>query len=201
MGEIYLPVAMIKIPVRHNKFTVLVQDPRYFSEFLRLEVSDIFENALGQDDVESLVAEHDRGFEEVSFNQVRRSVMYGYVNTVVLYIWCEQAHQGCGTTANIEESTLFALCEPIYNSGSFYQPIVWLAEFQVLLAPEIFLIVPQCVAVAGAILRNDALAAGQVIHNLSLSARALPRCAPRLPGRAWRTTLRTGSRQAALSPH
>src|ERR1700730_1526453 len=171
MREIYLPVAMIVIPVRHNKFTVLVQDPRYFSEFLRLEVSDIFENALGQDDVESLVAEHDWRFEKVSFDQVRRSVMYGYVNTVVLYIWCEQTHQGCRTTANIEESTLFALCEPIYNSGGLYQPIVWLAEFQVLLSPEIFLIVPQCVAVAvaGAILRNDALAAGQVIHNLSLS--------------------------------
>ena len=56
---VYIPLAMIEINVRHYEYAALIQELRYFSELLRLELSDIFENALSYYDIESFAIELD----------------------------------------------------------------------------------------------------------------------------------------------
>jgi hypothetical protein len=87
MGPPYLPVAMIEIPIRDNEYTTAVQETCYFAKFLRLNISHVFKHALRNDYVEFLVAESDWIFNKVRFNQIRRRVMYGNINAIVLYIW------------------------------------------------------------------------------------------------------------------
>jgi hypothetical protein len=134
--KIYIRGPVAKVDVRHDKYTGVVQDPRYLSKFLGLEAPHIFKNALGDDDVEALITKPDRGLKEISLDQVRRRLVYGYVDTVVLYLWPEDGHQGCRPAANIEQRARSALREPVYNSCGLFQAIVGLAVFQVLLAPE-----------------------------------------------------------------
>src|SRR6266478_373849 len=80
---VYIPLAMIEVNIRHYEYAALIQKLRYFSELLELEVSDIFENALGYYDIESFAVELDGRFKEVGFNQIRRRVMYSYIYTMV----------------------------------------------------------------------------------------------------------------------
>src|SRR5215472_16074300 len=119
-------------------------------------VSHIFKNALGDDDVEALIGKRDRRLKKVDFNQVRRRVMYGYVNTVILDIRPEERPQGGrGPATNIEQRAPPAPGDPIYNSRGLLEAIVGSTVLLILLAPEIFLIK----RVASAILRNEPFAA------------------------------------------
>ena len=61
---VHVPLAMIEVDIRHHEYAVIIQELRYFSELLRLEVPDIFENALGKYDVEPLVIELDGRFDK-----------------------------------------------------------------------------------------------------------------------------------------
>ena len=88
---VYVPVAMIKVNVRDDEGTVLVQELCYLGELFRLKVSDILENSLGNDNVEHFVTEPDRCFEKISFNQIWRRIMYSYINTIVLDIRTKDA--------------------------------------------------------------------------------------------------------------
>jgi hypothetical protein len=83
---IYILVVMAEIDIRYEKYAIVIQEPRYFGELLRLEVSHIFEDALGDDDVETLVIELNWSLEEVGLDQIRRRALYSYVDTVVLDI-------------------------------------------------------------------------------------------------------------------
>ena len=56
---VYITVTMVEVNVRHNKYPAVVQEPRYFGEFLHLKVSHVFENALGEDNVEALINKAD----------------------------------------------------------------------------------------------------------------------------------------------
>ena len=82
---------MPEIPVRYYELAIPLQNVGYLSKFPRLSVSDVFENPLGQDNVESFVTELYRGFPEVSLEQVRGRTLYGYVNAVVVYVCRKQA--------------------------------------------------------------------------------------------------------------
>ena len=62
---VHILVAMIEIYVRHYEYAVFVQELRYLSELLRLEVADILENALGDYDIELFVIKPNRLFKEV----------------------------------------------------------------------------------------------------------------------------------------
>jgi hypothetical protein len=156
----YVRSPMAKVDIRHDKYTAVVQDPRYFSEFFGLEASRIFKDTLGDDDVEALIAKPDRRLKEIGFNKVQRGVMYGYVDAIVLYIRLEDGHQGCGSATNIEKRARSALGEPVYNSCGLFEAIVGLAVFQVLLAPEI----PLMESVACVTFRNEAIAACRIVH-------------------------------------
>jgi hypothetical protein len=101
---------MIEVYVRHDKYTTVVQELRYLGELLGLELSHIFKDALSEDDVEALIAELNRRLNEIEFDQIRRWVMYGYIDSVVLDIRLKERRQGCGPTANIEQRAPFTLC-------------------------------------------------------------------------------------------
>ena len=77
---------MAEVNIRRDKYTVVIQELRYFGEFLGLEGPHVFEETLGDNDVEALVIEPDWRVEEVSLDQIRRRVMYGYIDTIVLDI-------------------------------------------------------------------------------------------------------------------
>jgi hypothetical protein len=126
---VYIPVAMVEVNVRHDKYTTAVQEPRYFSEFLGLKVSYILENALGKHDVEALITKPNWRLKEVSLNQIRRRVMYGYIYTVVLDIWPKERRQSCGPATNIEKRAPFTSREPVYNSCGLFEAIVGLTVF------------------------------------------------------------------------
>src|SRR5690348_694498 len=149
-------------------------------EYLDLKVSHIFKHALGDDDVEAFIGKPDRHLKKVGFNQVRRRVVYSYVNTVILDIRPKERPQGPhGPTTNIEQHASPALRDPIYNSRGLLEAIVGSAVFYILLAPKIFLIK----RVAGAIHRNEPSAACRVGHDHSsrrTSSRAHP-CSVAVP--------------------
>lgn len=104
---VYVPPTMIEVNVRHNKYAVLGQDPRYFSELLRLESPHIFKNTLGYDDVEPLVVEGNGNFKEIRFEQVLPRTLYGDVNAVIFDIRRQEGHQGSWSAAHIQERTWF----------------------------------------------------------------------------------------------
>ena len=83
---VYTPVTMAEVNIRHDKYTAVIQELRYFGEFLGLEGPHIFKETLGDNDVETLVIEPNWRVEEVSLDQIRRRVMYGYIDTIVLDI-------------------------------------------------------------------------------------------------------------------
>jgi len=121
---VYIPVTMAEVNVRHDKYTAVVQEPRYFSEFLGLKVSHIFKDTLGKDDIKALIIKPDWRLEEVGFDQIWRRVMYGYIDTVVLNIWPKERPQGRGAATNIEKRAFFASREPVYNSCGLFEAIV-----------------------------------------------------------------------------
>ena len=83
---VHTPATMAEVRIRYDKYTVVIQELGYFSEFLGLEGPHIFEKTLGDDDVETLAIEPNRRIDEVGLDQIRRWVMYGYIDTVVLDI-------------------------------------------------------------------------------------------------------------------
>jgi len=83
---VYTPAAMVEVNIRHDEYTAAIQELRYFGEFLSLEDPHIFKNTLGDDDVETLVIKPNWRLEEVSLDQIRRRVMYGYIDAIVLDI-------------------------------------------------------------------------------------------------------------------
>jgi hypothetical protein len=86
VGPVYTLATMAEVRIRYDKYTVIIQELGYFSEFLRLEGPHIFKNTLGNDDIKTLVIKPNWRLEEVSFDQVRRWVMYGYIDAIVLDI-------------------------------------------------------------------------------------------------------------------
>jgi hypothetical protein len=83
---VYIPVTMAEVNVRHDKYTAVIQELRYFGEFLVLEGPYIFKKTLGNDDVEPLVTKPNRHVGEIGLDQIRRRVMYGYIDTMVFDI-------------------------------------------------------------------------------------------------------------------
>ena len=156
-----VPVPVIEVNVRHDEYSIVVQEPCYVCKYLGLEVSHIFKNALGDSDVEALIIKFHRRFQEVSFGQIRRWVMYGYVNTIVPNIWAKESHQGCWAATNIKKHAFVVIRYFIYNSRGLLETIVWLAVPQILLAPKILLVD----SVAGVPLWEDAMTTWLVVHN------------------------------------
>jgi hypothetical protein len=83
---VYISVAMAEVNIRHDKYTAVIQELRYFGEFLGLEGPYIFKKTLGNDDVEPLVIKPNWRVGEISLDQIRRRVMYGYIDTIVFDI-------------------------------------------------------------------------------------------------------------------
>ena len=83
---VYTPATVAEVRIRYDKYAVVIQELRYFSEFLGLEGPHIFKNTLGNDDVETLLIKPNWRLEEVSLDQIRRRVMYGYIDAIVLDI-------------------------------------------------------------------------------------------------------------------
>ena len=83
---VYTPATVAEVRIRYDKYAVVIQELRYFSEFLGLEDPHIFKNTLGNDDVETLLIKPNWRLEEVSLDQIRRRVMYGYIDAIVLDI-------------------------------------------------------------------------------------------------------------------
>jgi hypothetical protein len=83
---VYTPVTMAEVNIRHDKYTAVIQELRYFGEFLGLESPHIFKKTLGNDDVETLVIKPNWRVGEISLDQIRRRVMYGYIDTIVFDI-------------------------------------------------------------------------------------------------------------------
>ena len=121
---VYILITMVEVNVRHDKYTTVVQEPRYFGEFLSLKVSHVFKNALGEDDVKALIIKPDWRLKEVSLNQIWRGVMYGYIDTMVLNIWPKERHQSCRPATNIEKRAPFTLGKSVYNSCRLFKAIV-----------------------------------------------------------------------------
>ena len=126
---VYMPVPMAEVNVRHDKYAAVSQEPRYFGKYLRLEASCILKDALSDYNVEALITESNGRFNEVRLDQIRRRIMYGDVNTVILDIGTKKGHQGRWAATNIEKSARFTLCDCIYNPCGFLEPIVRLAVF------------------------------------------------------------------------
>ena len=83
---VYGPVTMAEVDIRHDKYTAVTQELRDFGEFLFLEGPHIFKETLGNNDVETLTIEPDWRVDEVSLDKIRRRVMYGYIDAIVLDI-------------------------------------------------------------------------------------------------------------------
>ena len=83
---VYTPVTMAEVDIRHDKYTAVIQELRDFGEFLVLEGPHIFKETLGNNDVETLAIEPNWRVDEVSLDQIRRRVMYGYIDAIVLDI-------------------------------------------------------------------------------------------------------------------
>ena len=77
---------MAEVDIRHDKYTAVIQELRDFGEFLVLEGPHIFKETLGNDDVEALAIEPNWRIDEVGLDQIRRRVMYGYIDAMVLDI-------------------------------------------------------------------------------------------------------------------
>jgi hypothetical protein len=167
-------VAMAEVHIRHDEYAVLVQEPCYLGELLRLEIARIFEETLSEDDVESLVTEPDVTFKKVTLHQIGRRLVYNYVDTIVLDIGRNQAHQGRRAATNVEEGALPAAGEPVDNPRRFFETIVRLAVCQALLAPEVLLVVAR--SAVGTTLRSEATATGWPVNDLpSVAHDFLPR--------------------------
>jgi len=152
-----------KINVRYDESAILIQQPSYFGKFLGLEASSIFEKALREDDIESLFVEPDRRFEEVGFDQIRRRVVNGYIDTVVLYARVKQMHQGRGPATNVKQGALSGSGHPIDDMCGFFETIMGPTVVQVLFAPEVLLTVPH--GAGDAISWNEAITASRVVHD------------------------------------
>jgi hypothetical protein len=83
---VYTPVTMAEVDIRHDKYTAVIQELRDFGKFLVLEGPHIFKETLGNNDVETLAIEPNWRVDEVSLDQIRRRVMYGYIDAIVLDI-------------------------------------------------------------------------------------------------------------------
>jgi hypothetical protein len=110
-----VPFAMIEVNVRHDKYAAHVQQLCYFGEFLSLKIAYVFENALGEDDVEALIIKLNWRLKKIGFNQIRRRVLYSYIDTIVLDIRPKERHQGRGPAPDIEKGETSAPREPVYN--------------------------------------------------------------------------------------
>jgi hypothetical protein len=137
VNRVHTPIAMAEIPVRHDELAAIGQKTAYLGQFLRLESSNIFEDALGNDEIEHLAAEFYGGLEKVSLDQIRRGIMYGYINPVVVDVFTEQVPESRGPAANIQEIGFSPLRYAIYDSHSLLHPEMSLSELQILFAPEI----------------------------------------------------------------
>jgi hypothetical protein len=121
---VYEPDTMVEVDVRADKYTAVIQEPRYLREHPGLKVPHIFKNALGHDDVEALIGKRNRRLKKVGFNQVRRRAMYGYINTVILDVRLDERPQGRATATNIEQRAAPAPGDPVYNSRRLLEAIV-----------------------------------------------------------------------------
>jgi hypothetical protein len=116
---------MAEVNIRHDKYTAVIQELRYFGEFLGLEGPHIFKKTLGNDYVEPLVIKPNWRVDEVGLDQIRRRVMYGYIDAIVLDIWPKERHQSRRPAANIEKhSKLFSSRQPVYNSRGLLESVV-----------------------------------------------------------------------------
>ena len=70
--RVYMLLTMIEVDVRHDEYTIVVKDPRYFSELLVLKITRVFKKALGEDDVEALTTKPNWRLEKVRLEQIRR---------------------------------------------------------------------------------------------------------------------------------
>ena len=124
-----------------------------------MSVTDIFEDPLGQDNVESFVAKLYRGFAEVNLEEVRGWILYGYINAVVVYVCRKKATYVCWPSANVQKTALPASSKLVYDSYSLNQPIVWLDESEVLLSPELLR------PITDSIIWGDVVFTGSLIHS------------------------------------
>jgi hypothetical protein len=140
---------------------------RYFRELLRLKASGIFEEALGQHDIESLVTKSDWILQQIGFKQIRCRDLDGYVNTVVFDVRCEQTRQGRRSATNIQQSALFASCDLICYPRSLFEAKVRPTVVCILFFPQVLLMVFHRVRVVPAIVGDDLLDlfTGWVVHN------------------------------------
>ena len=112
---------MAEVDVGYDKRAIHIEQPSYFSEFLGLEASSVFEKTLRKDDIEVFFTEPDRSFKEVGFNQIRRSrVVYSYIDTIVFYVRIKQTHQGRRSATNVKKGAFSSSGELIYNSRGFF---------------------------------------------------------------------------------
>src|SRR5262249_25155455 len=119
--------------------------------------------------------------EEVGFPQIRRGVMYGEVNAVVMDGRTEEADQGRGVAADVEERALAAPGEPVDDPCGLFEAMVRPTVFQVFRAPEI----PLIKRVAGCVLGEDSSILFQVFHYRSRPAAHIRTSFLMPEGRMW----------------
>src|ERR1700730_6948619 len=141
VGPVYLPLAMAEVHVRHNESAILVEEFLDFAELLGLELSDVLKNTLGQDDIELPVAKPDGDLKKVRLDQIRRWVVYGYINPVVMHVIVEEAHQSRLPAPNVMKITLLFAGDLVDDTRRLLEPEVRANEFQVLFTPEISLVI------------------------------------------------------------
>jgi hypothetical protein len=71
----------------------MLQELCYLSEFPSLIITDVLEYTLSHHDIELLVTEPDRRFQEVGLNQIGRRIAYSDIHAMVLNIWIEQRRE------------------------------------------------------------------------------------------------------------
>jgi hypothetical protein len=88
-----------------------------------------------------LIAKLNGRFKEVPLKEIRRWVMDGHINPMVMNILVEELHQSSGPAPNVQEIQLSSSSDPVHNSCRLFKAEMRLYVVQVLLNPKIPLVV------------------------------------------------------------
>jgi hypothetical protein len=70
IGPVDISIQVVEVYVGDNERSVFLQEPLDIGKLLFLNISDVFEYALGHNKVELPVSKLDRVLREIGFNQV-----------------------------------------------------------------------------------------------------------------------------------
>lgn len=101
--RVYVGPSMAKVRVRHEERPANIQERGYLTELLILHLSEIFEDTLGNDDIEPLITDGNGRVQEVCLGEVSSRIRNGDVDAMVVNVGGKQAHQGRRPAPDIQQ--------------------------------------------------------------------------------------------------